>query len=161
MLAVLRASPAALNSLARDLDTSSWIEHLQPGEWNFTEILCHLRDVDFDVNLPRIEKVLNELNPFLPGIDSDKWAEERMYYCQNGKEALRDYTSSRIQLLEILDGLQPEDWQRSARHAIFGPTSLKELVSIIVGHDRLHVQQAFRSLKEISLQTLRETSSLN
>lgn len=161
MLAVLRASPAALNALANDLDASSWIEHPQPDEWSFTEILCHLRDVDFDVNLPRIDKVLNELNPFLPGIDSDKWADERMYYCQNGIDALRDYTFSRIQLLDILDGLQPEDWQRPARHAIFGPTSLKELVSIIVGHDRLHVQQAFRSLKEISMKTLHETSSLN
>jgi HAD superfamily hydrolase (TIGR01549 family) len=161
MLAVLRASPAVLNALSKDLDASSWIEHPQPGEWSFTEILCHLRDVDIDVNLPRIDIVLNELNPFLPGIDSDKWAEERLYYCQNGTEALRDYTSSRIQLLDILDGLKPEDWQRPARHAIFGPTSLKELVSIIVGHDRLHVQQAFRSLNDISLQTLRKTSSLN
>jgi len=97
----------------------------------------------------------------MPGIDSDKWAAERLYYCQNGPEALRDFTSSRIQLLDILDGLRPEDWQRPARHAIFGPTSLKELVSIIVGHDRLHIQQSIKSLEEISPHTLSETSTLN
>jgi len=160
MLAVLRASPAVLNAFSWELKASNWVEHPQPGEWSFTEILCHLRDVDIDVNLPRIDKVLNEFNPFLPGIDSDKWAEERLYYCQNGLEALRDFTSSRIQLLDLLDGLKPEEWNRPARHAIFGPTSLKELVSIIVGHDRLHVQQAFRSLGEISQHTMSASSPM-
>ena len=160
MLAVLRSSPAVLNAFSWELKASNWVEHPQPGEWSFTEILCHLRDVDIDVNLPRIDKVLTGLNPFLPGIDSDKWAEERLYYCQNGLEALKDFNSSRIQLLDVLDELEPEDWNRPARHAIFGPTSLKELVSIIVGHDRLHVQQAFRSLGEISAHTMTESSPL-
>lgn len=161
MLAVLRASPAALSAFSRDLAAVSWQEHPQPGEWSFTEIICHLRDVDTEVNIPRMEKVLNEQNPFLPGIDSDKWAEERLYYCQNGPQALRDFTYSRMQLLEILDGIQAEDWQRPARHAIFGPTNLQELVSIIVGHDRLHVQQARKSLEEVSAQVLGAARSLN
>jgi len=160
MLAILRASPAVLNAFSWELKASNWVDHPQPGEWSFTEILCHFRDVDNDVNLPRIKKVLNALNPFLPGIDSDKWAEERLYYCQNGQEALRDFTSSRIQLLKVLDELKPEDWNRPARHAIFGPTSLKELVSIVVGHDRLHVQQAFRSLGEITQHPMSESNPL-
>ncbi len=161
MLAVMRASPAVLNAYSWDLKTPKWVEQPQPGEWSFTEILCHFRDVDIEINLPRIHKVLDEINPFLPGIDSDKWAEERLYFCQNGPEALRDFTTSRIQLLDILDNLTSEDWIRPARHAIFGPTSLKELVSIIVGHDRLHVQQAFKSLGEINQDKMSESSQLN
>ncbi|GAH01642.1 unnamed protein product, partial [marine sediment metagenome] len=102
---------------------------------SFTEILCHFRDVDAEVNLPRIVSVLQETNPFIPGIDTDQWAEERLYFCQNGREALDDFISSRIQLLDILDNLKPDDWTRPARHAIFGPTVLKELISIIVGHE--------------------------
>jgi FMN phosphatase YigB (HAD superfamily) len=154
MLAVLRASPAALSAFARDLEALHWQENPQPGEWSFTEIICHLRDVDTEVNTPRVDQVLNEHNPFLPGIDSDKWANERLYYCQNGPQALHDFTNSRLHLLEILDGMQAEDWQRPARHAIFGPTNLKELVSIIVGHDRLHVQQAMKSLVLFSTHVL-------
>jgi FMN phosphatase YigB (HAD superfamily) len=154
MLAVLRATPAVLNAFSRNLESVSWQEHPEPGEWNFTEIICHLRDVDTEVNAPRVNKVLGEQNPFLPGIDSDKWAEERLYYCQNGPQALRDFTQSRINLLEMLDRLQSDDWQKPARHAIFGPTNLRELVSIIVSHDRLHVRQAKNSLEEISMQLL-------
>lgn len=161
MLAVMHATPAVLNAFSWELKQPKWTEHPQPGEWSYTEILCHFRDVDNEINLPRIRKVLNEHNPFLPGIDSDKWAEEKLYYCQNGNEALRDFTTSRIQLLDILDDLKPEDWNRPVRHAIFGPTSLKELVSIIVGHDRLHIQQAFRSLGDIKHDRMNETSQLN
>lgn len=161
MLAVMRSSPAALNAFSLELKLPEWAQQPQPGEWSFTEILCHFRDVDNEINLPRINKVLDELNPFLPGIDSDKWAEDRLYYCQNGPEALRDFTASRIKMLEVLDGLKPEEWNRPASHAIFGPTSLKELVSIIVGHDRLHIQQVFRSLAEIKQDKMSETSPKN
>jgi FMN phosphatase YigB (HAD superfamily) len=149
-LAILRATPAVMDAYSRDLDAPSWMHHPQPGEWSFTEITCHLRDVDAEVNLPRIIKVIKESNPFLPGIDTDQWAEERLYYCQNGQEALREFTASRIQLLDILNKLTPEDWMRPARHAIFGPTNLKELVRIIVDHDRLHTKQAFSLMGEIS-----------
>jgi hypothetical protein len=158
-LAVLRATAAVLGAFSRNLETISWQEHPQPGEWSFTEIICHLRDVDSEVNIPRVKEVLTKHNPFLPGIDSDKWAEERLYYCQNGRQALHDFTRSRMQLLEILDGIKDEDWQRPARHAIFGPTNLKELVGIIVGHDRLHVRQAKQSLEDISSKILGETST--
>jgi FMN phosphatase YigB (HAD superfamily) len=149
MLAILRSTPAVLEAISGDLDNPTWTKHPGPGEWSFTEILCHFRDVDAEVNLPRIVSVLQETNPFIPGIDTDQWAEERLYYCQNGREALIDFISSRIQLLDILDELKPDDWTRPARHAIFGPTVLKELISIIVGHDRLHIRQVHTSLGEI------------
>jgi FMN phosphatase YigB (HAD superfamily) len=160
MLAVLRATPAVVHSFSEQLNSVNWEEHPQPGEWNYTEIMCHLRDVDSEVNSPRINKVLEEINPFLPGIDSDKWAHERLYYCQNGPQALRDFTASRIQLLNVVDSLEVADWVRPARHAIFGPTSLKELVSIIVGHDQLHIQQAFNFIGDISLQTAAQSPRL-
>ena len=150
ILAILRATPAVLDAFTIELDNVSWLENPQPGEWSITEIMCHLRDVDAEVNLPRIKKVLSEENPFLPGIDSDQWAHERLYYCQNGQEALSDFFAFRMQLLEVMKKLEPEEWMRTARHAIFGPTTLNELASIIVGHDRLHLKQAYESLGVLS-----------
>ncbi len=112
-----------------------------------TEIICHLRDVDEGVNLPRLKKVLQEDNPFLPGEDTDPWASERGYKNQNGRQALRQFITVREQMMEMLEAMDFEDWERPARHAIFGPTRLRELVNFIAGHDRLHVQQAFEVLK--------------
>ncbi len=88
-------------------------------------------------------------NPFLPGIDTDRWADERNYLQQDGRSALQDFTQARIKLVNLLEGLSADDWQRPARHAIFGPTTLQELVGFIVGHDRLHVRQAYGVIRPV------------
>lgn len=145
LLAVLKSTPAALATLCRreNLDLA---ERPTPEEWSPGEVLCHLRDVDGEVNLPRLQKVIKERNPFLAGQDTDPWAEVRQYCLQDGFQALQDFTQARLEILYLLKNLTVEDWERQARHAIFGPTNLKELVNIIVGHDILHIQQIFKAL---------------
>jgi FMN phosphatase YigB (HAD superfamily) len=147
LLATLRATPAVLHSLGRDLPESMWTLCTIPGEWCLSEITCHLRDVDAEVNIPRFQKMLLEENPFLPGFDTDSWVSERQYIAQDCLEALSDFIKNRLHLLEILESLQPLDWQRKARHAIFGPTRLSEIVSILAGHDRLHLQQIHKTIR--------------
>jgi hypothetical protein len=100
--------------------------------------------VEAEVNIFRIQKLLKSWNPFLPGEDTDRWADERNYYAQDGLQALRHFIKTRMELLGLLEGLEDEDWRRPARHAIFGPTRLDELVNIIAAHDRLHIQQVYR-----------------
>jgi HAD superfamily hydrolase (TIGR01549 family) len=141
MLATLRATPAVLDTLCGELAAEAWSAHPQPEEWCPTEILCHLRDVDREVNLARIRRVLDENDPFLSGKDTDPWADERKYICQDGPQALHEFTVARMKLLDLLEAATPEDWGRTARHAILGPTTLKELVRIVAEHDRLHVRQ--------------------
>ena len=150
MLATLRSTPAALDSLCRKLPLSILSQRPAPGEWSLTEILCHLRDVDREVNLLRVEKIMKEDNPFLPGQDTDPWAKERRYNEENGLLALYDFFTSRSKFIEILESLRTENWERSARHAILGPTSLAELVNITTSHDRLHIQQIHQVLKSIT-----------
>jgi FMN phosphatase YigB (HAD superfamily) len=146
ILANLAGNAAAIDSLSRQMPPSARIKQPSPSEWSFAEIMCHLRDVEAEVNLPRIRKVIQESNPFIPGKDTDPWASERQYILQDCMEALGSFLSSRIELLSILDGLSPEDWQRPARHAILGPTHIQELMGIIASHDRLHIQQAYQVL---------------
>ena len=146
ILAILQSTPAVLDSLLREENEETWGERPRPEEWCPTEIVCHFRDVEGEVNLRRIRNVLMEDNPFLTGEDTDPWVDERTYICQNGAEALRDFTSTRMQLLEMLSNIQERDWKRPARHSIFGRTDLKELVGMIAGHDRMHIQQLVRDL---------------
>jgi FMN phosphatase YigB (HAD superfamily) len=144
LLAVLRSTPAALSTLC-DQRRINLSKRPAPGEWSPSEVLCHLRDVDSEVNLPRLKKVINESNPFLSGQDTDPWAETRNYQLQDGMQALNDFTKARMEVLGLLVNLTPDDWNRRARHAIFGPTNLRELVNILAGHDILHVQQVYRA----------------
>jgi HAD superfamily hydrolase (TIGR01549 family) len=150
MMAILKSTVAALSNLSTGLPDSTWTAKPGEGEWCLAEIYCHLRDVEGEVNLPRVKKVLDEDNPFLPGMVTDPWAEERQYICQDGSNALRDFITLRLQSLEILSGVDSAGWSRPARHAIFGPTNLLELASINAGHDRMHVQQACQVLKNLN-----------
>jgi FMN phosphatase YigB (HAD superfamily) len=144
LLATLRSTPAALAALISSLQPQAWTRLPAPAEWCLTEIVCHLRDVERDVNLPRIRKVLAEESPFLVGEVTDAWVKERHCADQDGPQALADFTFARKETLGILDGLRAE-WSRPARHAIFGATTLQELVGFIAGHDRAHIQQVWKT----------------
>lgn len=145
MLAVMRSTPAALSYLCASRQAEELSRRPQPKEWSMGEVLCHLRDVEAEVNLPRLQMATRQDNPFLPGQDTDPWAEERQYICQDGLQALQTFTQTRMETLRLLDHIQAQDWQRVVRHAIFGPTQLSELVRIIAAHDRLHVAQIMRA----------------
>lgn len=152
ILAVFRSTPAILDSVCRDLPEDIWVQQPKPGEWCLTEILCHLRDVENEVNLTRVEKVLSEDNPFIAGKDTDQWAAERHYIEENGLLALDQFTATRVKLLEKLENLSLDEWNLPARHAIFGPTRLLEIASIAAAHDRLHVQQTLQLLRTLQAQ---------
>jgi FMN phosphatase YigB (HAD superfamily) len=147
LLANLRSSPAALATLTSSLPQETWTQPPAPGEWSLTEILCHLRDVEIEVNLERIRRVLAEENPFLVGEVTDAWVKERRCADQDGRQALADFTAARKQVLGLLDNLGIE-WSRPARHAIFGPSTLQELVGFVAGHDRIHIQQAWKTIRK-------------
>lgn len=141
LVGALRATPAMLHTNCSRFSPTDWADRPQPGEWAPVEIINHLLDVEQEVHRPRLEKVLSESNPFLPGVDSDPWAADRDYLHRDGQDSLNCYLKARNATLDLLNQLSPQDWERPARHAIFGRTQMAELVGFIAGHDRLHVQQ--------------------
>ncbi|HLA98620.1 MAG TPA: DinB family protein [Anaerolineales bacterium] len=149
-VAILRSTPAALDQFCRRLDATAWSRRPASDEWCPTEIVCHMRDVDREVNMQRVEKVLSQDNPFLPGEDTGPWAEQRNYIEQDGRNALLRFSAARRRLLDLLLSLSPQDWLRPARHAIFGPTTLQEIVTIITAHDRLHLRQISQAIQAAS-----------
>jgi len=140
--AFLQATPAVLHTVSLAMTESQWTGRTQPGEWSFLEVLCHLRDVDAEVNLVRLDAILNGENPVIAAQTTDQWAEERQYNQQNPADELAHFVTARQQLVERLASLKETDWQRPARHTIFGPTTIHELVGFMVDHDQLHIRQA-------------------
>ena len=146
LLATLQSTPAALSDLSTNLPAQAWNHRPAPEEWSYTEILCHLRDVDLEVNYDRIKNVLSGANPFIPAVSTDPWVEERKYLSEDGPVALVGFTDARASLLNLLLNMENGAWQEPARHTIFGPTTLQELVEFIATHDRTHINQAWQAL---------------
>ncbi|GAB4581874.1 MAG: hypothetical protein Fur0022_46260 [Anaerolineales bacterium] len=141
--ATLRAIPAVLKTQFATLPPSIWHAKATPEAWNLTETVCHMRDVEIQVNLPRLKQILQEENPFIAGVDTDAWIETYQYALQDGLSAFHDFLACRLQTLSLLEQLSDADWRRPARHAIFGPTSFQEIAHFIAEHDRLHIRQIY------------------
>ncbi len=147
--AVLKSTPAVLSFLTDNLTESQWLQKPKINEWSIQEVICHLRDVENEVNIPRLMKFLGEDNPFISGVDSDPWVNERAYNNAYTPDALIHYCSARASLLKILDRLSEDDWEKYGQHSIFGPTTLREILGFISVHDRDHANQIKKNLNQI------------
>jgi FMN phosphatase YigB (HAD superfamily) len=145
--ALLASTPAAMETLSESLEEDLWQKRPHPKEWSLGEIFCHLRDVDTDLSLPRTIRIQQENSPFLPGEETNDWAEKRHYLQENPRLALQGFFNARTQLLQALESLAPQDWSRPARHAIFGPTTLSELQSFTITHDQNHIRQVAKNIQ--------------
>jgi hypothetical protein len=150
LTAILQATLAALHTFTNRLPAAMWTVRPAPESLSLTEILCHLRDTEREVNLPRLEAFEDNEEPLISGVDTDPWAEQREYNRQDGAQAFQAFIDARMQLLEKLSQLPPEDWDRQARHSIFGPTTFRELVGFSARHDRLHLGQVYDLLARLN-----------
>jgi FMN phosphatase YigB (HAD superfamily) len=135
----LRGQAAAVDALTRGLTPEEWQRHPSGGGRSALEIVCHLRDVEGEVTLPRLDRIRKQANPFLDAPDSALWVVERGYSTQSGPDAVEELGRLRQRLLQELDALAPEDWSRPARHALLGPTTLAEVLSTAAEHEIVHL----------------------
>jgi FMN phosphatase YigB (HAD superfamily) len=141
VLARLKGHLGAFLSMLSSLDDESWTGCPRSGEWSPVEIVCHLRDVELEVNQPRIQAVLDQQNPFVHAADPDAWAAERAYASQPPLPALQAFVDARKETISRLEAIDSGEWLRPARHALFGPTTLREIAAIIADHDLRHLTQ--------------------
>ncbi len=146
VLARLRGYLAALLGLTDGVLAGRWQKRPSTSEWSPVEIVCHLRDVELEVNHVRVEQILNQPGAFISAADPDQWAEPRRYLDQDPHEALARFTDARIETIARLASLDHQAWRLPARHALFGPTTLIELVSLAVDHDLVHLGQLRHAL---------------
>ena len=149
VLAIMVSTPAVLQGLSTSLSEDSWRTEPSREDWAMNEIVCHLRDTEQEIHQMQLKLMIEREGAFIPRPESGVWANEREYLNVNGHAALAEFAQARLDSLRMLNGLGDEVWSRGARHAIFGPTNFLEVTSFITDHDRLHVQQAWKTLKSV------------
>ena len=149
VLAIMISTPAVLRGLSTALTKKQWRHGPTREEWAMNEIVCHLRDTEREIHQTQLNLMIEREGAFIPRPDSGVWANERQYLNVDGKSALAEFALARIENLKTLKGLDESIWGRGARHAIFGPTNFLEVTSFMADHDRLHVHQAWKTLKSV------------
>ena len=148
-IARLRAHVGAMLCLVGELPAGDWTVRPDGGGWALVQTLGHLRDVEREVNTRRLDAYLAASEPYFSALDTDAWAEERAYIHEDGRQALQDFIDLRLALLDRLVALEPEQWTRKARHALFGPTTLAEIMAFAAEHDLLHLAQIRETLRKL------------
>ena len=113
--------------------------------------MSHLRDTEREVHQMQIDLFKEQGEPFIPRPDTSVWANERDYMHEDCVTAMMEFNEARRKTLDMIKETAVEDsaWKRRARHAIFGPTNFLEVIGFIAEHDRLHIHQAWHTLKKM------------
>jgi len=141
----LLTTPAAIQTITKNISLSEWYKSIAPDEWPIAEIINHLLQSDLNVNFERIKQVVDEKNPFLNKMHSD----ETFSVSFNSPDPvflMNAFLDVREKLISLIKNIKPDEWNRSARHSIFGPTNLQELVDFAATHDRVHIRQIFQTI---------------
>lgn len=132
---------AALLGMVEDTPESFWNMRPDPQEWSPLEVVVHLRESERNVQRPRLERILQEENPFLLPPPTPPAPGEQALAGEDGRRAMSEFAEERLKTLQLLESLAVESWMRPARHSIFGPTSFLEMAAFTARHDRLHITQ--------------------
>lgn len=139
--AALASLPGELARLMNDKPDSRLMEPAQDGGWGLVEILPHLRDWEV-ILAGRVESILEQDEPAFDELDDSLWAIEHNYREQDPREVLAEFTELRAALVERLEALEPDEWQRVGVLARQGRVTLHWLLDQFCDHDAKHLVQA-------------------
>lgn len=135
---------AALYGLLAEVKPHQWRQRPDPEEWSILQILCHLWQSEETVQRERMRRILLYDDPF---IAASAPAGPDIPPChEDGYEVLDSFQREREKTIKLLSTLKPSQWERSARHSIFGLTDLLEMAHFTAQHDRLHITQLCQTL---------------
>lgn len=136
---------AALLGIVSEAPKNVWHMRPEEQEWSPIEVLCHLTESESEVQRKRLELIANEDDPFLSQPKAPPAPASRICPEDAWKVALA-FAQARDHTLEYLGTLTADQWQRPARHYIFGPTTLLEMANFTAQHDRLHLTQLCQTI---------------
>lgn len=103
------------------------------------EQVCHVRDIEIEGYHVRLHRTLNEDHPTLVSIDTDALVRERSYSSADASAAFAAFREARARTVELVTGLAPEQFDRTAVFEGYGPLTLRSLVHYLCSHDQQHL----------------------
>jgi len=145
----LQSMPAALLDAAAKISPPDYSKPAENGDFSLLEQACHLRDLEKEAYLVRISRILQEECPHLEDFDGAKIAAERNYRAQNLPAAITGFERARSEALRILRSLSDRQLERTGRFAGTRTITLRDLVEMMLEHDRTHRREIAALLEEM------------
>lgn len=144
----LQELPKVLRQMLEGVEPHLWKMPAFGGGFSLVEQICHLRDLEQEGYLARIQRILQEDCPELAEFDGAKVARERNYPAQDPVAALEMFEQSRSSSIAALSQLGPDQLQRKGRFGVFGMITIEQLIEMMLEHDRSHKKELETLSKE-------------
>ena len=147
LLAVLRSTPAVLESWLKIYEQETLHHPPREGEWSANEVFWHLADFEEQIYLPQWQCLLEDPNQIIPHIETSHWDAEREYASRKAEEACQRFTRLRLASLEAIESLYDQgSFDQFVHHTVFSEARIGELVTFTAKQDRLHLQQCAEAM---------------
>lgn len=133
----------ALGDLTSGLSPEQLVRPEAPGKWSIVQVVQHLAQTEL-VYAYRYRVVLAEDDPEIPGFDQETWVARLAFDTEDLPKAMTRLHHLRGWNLELLEGLSPDQWQRSGRHAERGVETVRRIADLGAAHDLVHRRQIER-----------------
>ena len=144
-MALLARTPAALNTLLRDLPETWTFRDEGDNTWTSFDVIGHLIHGERTDWMPRARMILEfgESRAFEP---FDRLAQLRESQGKSLGQLLDEFARLRSENLDKLRtlALQGQDLERRGRHPALGVVTLSELLATWAAHDLTHLHQISR-----------------
>jgi hypothetical protein len=101
----------------------------------------HLADLERDGFAVRIRRLLSETAPVLLDFDGARVAAESEYLKRSLADGLKAFQVARLETLEQLRAIAPDDWSRTGTQEGVGVVALRDIPKLMAAHDAEHRQE--------------------
>ncbi len=145
-IAILRIDGSRWHALATSLDRELLLRPPAPGEWSALRCLGHATDTEANVMAARVQGFLSD-QAVLASYDPETGSTPITTDTDPAALAER-HAALRAESLALLGSVTEADLDRTARHADFGPVTLRQLLNEWAAHDLMHLVQAERAVMQ-------------
>jgi hypothetical protein len=135
---VAKAGEQLEAAVSRIKDTSL---PLETDGWNTHQLVAHMRDVNLQVYLPRLHRIVEEDNPQFENFDGEAWMADHYQPGEPIQKIVAEFGESCRSSAKWLAGLPVEAWNRSGRHLLIGKHSLQWWLERTLAHISEHLVQ--------------------
>jgi hypothetical protein len=110
-----------------------------PGRWSAREIIHHLADSEMTAAV-RVRMLLTQDGAAIQAYDQDRFA-RRLHYDRPHETSMEAFRWARESTAEILERLEPSEWQREGTHSELGRYGMDTWLKTYAEHAHKHARQ--------------------
>ena len=137
IVAALERAPDLVVPLVQEVPPSILKRRPRPGKWSAHEHACHLA-VIHPVLSARLDMMLTDPRPRIVSYLPSAQEEDGAFLNVELDEAMERFSSDRRRLVERLNALSAEEWQRTAEHGEYTHYSVFIMFRHLAMHDMFH-----------------------